>query len=97
MAAPGRAFTRLELLERLQGIAIEGVEHTVNTHIHNLRAKIEPDPEQPALYRVGVRGGLPLPGGRMKRPGCRRCAPRGRGQRRRFLRSLTFKLIVAFL
>jgi two-component system alkaline phosphatase synthesis response regulator PhoP len=59
MAAPGRAFTRLELLERLQGIAIEGVEHTVNTHIHNLRGKIEPDPSQPryieAVFGVGYR------------------------------------------
>jgi two-component system, OmpR family, alkaline phosphatase synthesis response regulator PhoP len=59
MAAPGRAFTRLELLERLQGIAIEGVEHTVNTHIHNLRAKIEPDPSCPqyieAVFGVGYR------------------------------------------
>jgi DNA-binding response OmpR family regulator len=59
MAAPGRAFTRLELLERLQGIAIEGVEHTVNTHIHNLRAKIEPDASQPryieAVFGVGYR------------------------------------------
>ena len=59
MAAPGRAFTRLELLERLQGIAIEGVEHTVNTHIHNLRAKIEPDPSRPryieAVFGVGYR------------------------------------------
>ena len=63
MAAPGRAFTRLELLERLQGIAIEGVEHTVNTHIHNLRAKIEPDPSQPALHRGGVRGGVSVSGG----------------------------------
>jgi two-component system, OmpR family, alkaline phosphatase synthesis response regulator PhoP len=59
MAAPGRAFSRLELLERLQGIAIEGVEHTVNTHIHNLRAKIEPDPSHPryveAVFGVGYR------------------------------------------
>ena len=59
MAAPGRAFTRLELLERLQGIAIEGVEHTVNTHIYNLRAKIEPDPSRPryieAVFGVGYR------------------------------------------
>ena len=36
MAAPGCAFTRLELLERLQGVAIEGVEHTINTHIYHL-------------------------------------------------------------
>ena len=59
MAAPGRAFSRLELLERLQGIAIEGVEHTVNSHIHNLRAKIEPEPSRPryieAVFGVGYR------------------------------------------
>ena len=59
MAAPGRAFTRLELLERLQGIAIEGAKHTVNTHIHNLRAKIEPEPSRPryieAVFGVGYR------------------------------------------
>ena len=59
MAALGRAFSRLELLERLQGIAIEGVEHTVNTHIHNLRAKIESDPSHPryieAVFGVGYR------------------------------------------
>lgn len=59
MAAPGRAFSRLELLERLQGIAIEGVEHTVNTHIHNLRGKIEPDASQPryieTVFGVGYR------------------------------------------
>ena len=59
MAAPGRAFSRPELLERLQGIAIEGVEHTVNTHIHNLRGKIEPDPSHPryieAVFGVGYR------------------------------------------
>ncbi len=59
MAAPGRAFSRLELLERLQGVAIEGVEHTVNTHIHNLRAKIELDPAHPqyieSVFGVGYR------------------------------------------
>jgi DNA-binding response OmpR family regulator len=59
MAAPGRAFSRLELLERLQGVAIDGVEHTVNTHIHNLRAKIEPNPGQPryieTVFGVGYR------------------------------------------
>jgi DNA-binding response OmpR family regulator len=59
MASPGRAFTRLELLERLQGIAIEGAEHTVNSHIHNLRGKIEPDPSRPryieAVFGVGYR------------------------------------------
>ncbi len=59
MAAPGRAFSRLELLERLQGSAYEGYERTIDVHIRNLRAKIEPDPNQPryveTVYGVGYR------------------------------------------
>ncbi len=59
MAAPGRAFSRPELLERIQGVLPEGVEHTVNTHIHNLRAKIEPSDGRPryieTVFGVGYR------------------------------------------
>jgi DNA-binding response OmpR family regulator len=59
MSAPGRAFTRAELLDRLQGFDDQGVEHTVNTHIHNLRAKIETDPSRPAyvltVFGIGYR------------------------------------------
>jgi DNA-binding response OmpR family regulator len=59
MAAPGRAFSRLELLDRLQGTAYEGYERTVDVHIKNLRAKIEPDPAKPryveTVYGVGYR------------------------------------------
>ena len=59
MAAPGRAFSRLELFERLQGSAYEGYERTIDVHIRNLRAKIEPDPNQPryveTVYGVGYR------------------------------------------
>ena len=59
MAAPGRAFSRLELLERLQGNAYEGYERTIDVHIRNLRAKIEPDDSNPqyieTLYGVGYR------------------------------------------
>jgi two-component system alkaline phosphatase synthesis response regulator PhoP len=59
MAAPGRAFTRLELLERLQGSAFEGYERTIDVHIRNLRAKIEADDSHPkyieTLYGVGYR------------------------------------------
>jgi DNA-binding response OmpR family regulator len=62
MAAPGRAFSRLELLERLQGLAYEGYERTIDVHIRNLRAKIEPDPNQPryveTVYGVGYRFAL---------------------------------------
>ncbi len=59
MASPGRAFSRMELLDRLQGNAYEGYERTIDVHIRNLRAKIEPDASTPryieTLYGVGYR------------------------------------------
>ena len=47
MAAPGRVFSREQLLEQLQGNSYEGVERTIDVHIRNLRRKVEPDPAQP--------------------------------------------------
>ncbi|WP_129672105.1 response regulator transcription factor [Candidatus Chloroploca sp. Khr17] len=47
MAAPGRVFSREQLLELLQGNAYEGVERTIDVHIRNLRRKIEADPTHP--------------------------------------------------
>jgi len=59
MAAPGRTFSRFDLLERLQGDTFIGYERTIDVHIKNLRAKIEPDPRQPryieTVYGVGYR------------------------------------------
>jgi DNA-binding response OmpR family regulator len=59
LTAPGRVFSRLELLERLQGDAYEGYERTIDVHIRNLRTKIEPDPRHPryieTIYGVGYR------------------------------------------
>jgi len=56
---PGRVFTRVELLDRVQGYAFEGYERTVDAHVKNLRQKIEPDPNQPqymlTVYGVGYR------------------------------------------
>lgn len=58
---PGRVFTRLELLDRVQGYAFEGYERTVDAHVKNLRHKIEPDPKQPryilTVYGVGYKFG----------------------------------------
>jgi len=55
----GRVFSRLELLDRVQGYAFEGYERTVDAHIKNLRQKIEPDPKEPryvlTVYGVGYR------------------------------------------
>jgi two-component system alkaline phosphatase synthesis response regulator PhoP len=58
-AQPGRAFSRLQLLEATQGTAFEGYERTVDAHIKNLRAKIERDPKNPrfieTVFGVGYR------------------------------------------
>lgn len=58
-AQPGRVFTRLQLLEAAQGTAYEGYERTIDAHIKNLRAKLEPDPRQPryieTVFGVGYR------------------------------------------
>jgi DNA-binding response OmpR family regulator len=59
MAAPGRVFSRMEILDRLQGAAYEGYERTIDVHIRNLRTKIEPDPSAPryieTVYGAGYR------------------------------------------
>jgi two-component system alkaline phosphatase synthesis response regulator PhoP len=59
MAAPRRVFSRLDLLEHLQGMPFEGVERTVDVHICNLRLKIEIDPAQPrhieTVFGIGYR------------------------------------------
>jgi two-component system OmpR family response regulator len=45
---PGKVFSRMDLLNAVWGYQHEGYEHTVNTHINRLRAKVETDPSQPA-------------------------------------------------
>ncbi|MBI5825227.1 MAG: response regulator transcription factor [Chloroflexi bacterium] len=59
MSAPGRVFSRLDLLDVIQGVRYEGYERTIDTHIKNLRAKIEADPRKPhyieTIYGVGYR------------------------------------------
>lgn len=44
---PERVFSRLQLLNQVWGYSHDGYEHTVNTHINRLRAKIEADPTDP--------------------------------------------------
>ena len=59
MSAPGRVFSRLDLLDNIQGVRFEGYECTIDLHIKNLRAKIEPLPRSPryieTVYGVGYR------------------------------------------
>ncbi len=54
---PDKVFSRMELLNAVWGYRHEGYEHTVNTHINRLRAKIEADPARPArILTVWGRG-----------------------------------------
>ncbi|GIK37469.1 MAG: DNA-binding response regulator [Chloroflexota bacterium] len=52
---PGRAFSRLELLDAVFGFDYEGLERTVDVHVMHLRQKIEPEPDQPR-YVITVPG-----------------------------------------
>jgi DNA-binding response OmpR family regulator len=56
---PGRVFSRAELLDRVWGYGHDGYEHTVNSHINRLRAKIESDPAHPdfivTMWGVGYK------------------------------------------
>jgi DNA-binding response OmpR family regulator len=59
MASPGRVYSRLDLLDIVQGIRYEGYERTIDTHVKNLRGKIEKSPRSPkyieTVYGVGYR------------------------------------------
>ena len=56
---PGRIFTRAQLLEEVQGVALESYERAIDAHIKNIRRKIEPDLRQPhyilSVYGVGYK------------------------------------------
>ena len=59
MENPGYAFTRSELIEKGLGYTYEGLDRTLDSHVKNLRRKIEPDPANPTyiqtVYGVGYR------------------------------------------
>ena len=61
MEYPGHAFTRAELIEKGLGYAYDGLDRGIDSHIKNLRKKIEPDPMNPiyiqTVYGVGYRLG----------------------------------------
>lgn len=61
--APGRVFSRAELINRVRGHEFEGYERSIDSHVKNLRKKIERDPSKPvAVLTVlggGYRFGLP--------------------------------------
>ncbi len=50
---PGRVYSRMELVEKVLGYDFEGYERTIDSHVKNLRAKLDDDPKDPTfIYTV---------------------------------------------
>lgn len=64
--SPGRVFSRMHLLDKIQGYAYQGYERTIDAHIKNLRQKIEQDPRHPryilTVYGLGYKFAEPADG-----------------------------------
>jgi DNA-binding response OmpR family regulator len=66
-SAPGRVFSRYELINRTRGYEFEGYERTVDSHVRDLRAKLEADRQHPRIvttvigagYRFSLHGDRP--------------------------------------
>ncbi len=59
-AVPGRVYSRFELINRVRGYEFEGYERTVDSHVKNLRRKIEEDPASPQIVQTVLGGGYRL-------------------------------------
>ena len=57
---PGRVYSRFELINRVRGYEFEGYERTVDSHVKNLRRKIEDDPANPQIIQTVLGGGYRL-------------------------------------
>jgi DNA-binding response OmpR family regulator len=57
---PGRVYSRFELINRVRGYEFEGYERTVDSHVKNLRRKIEDDPANPRIIQTVLGGGYRL-------------------------------------
>ena len=57
---PGRVYSRFELINRVRGYEFDGYERTVDSHVRNLRRKIEEDPGNPAIVQTVLGGGYRL-------------------------------------
>ena len=57
---PGRVYSRFELINRVRGYEFEGYERTVDSHVKNLRRKIEQDPGRPQIVQTVLGGGYRL-------------------------------------
>jgi len=59
-AFPGRVYSRFELVNRVRGYEFEGYERTIDSHVKNLRRKIEDDPGNPEIVQTVLGGGYRL-------------------------------------
>jgi DNA-binding response OmpR family regulator len=57
---PGRVYSRFELINRVRGYDFEGYERTIDSHVKNLRRKIEQDPANPVIVQTVLGGGYRL-------------------------------------
>ncbi len=57
---PGRVYSRFELINRVRGYDFEGYERTIDSHVKNLRRKIEEDPANPEIVQTVLGGGYRL-------------------------------------
>jgi len=57
---PGRVYSRFELINRVRGYEFEGYERTIDSHVKNLRRKIEQDPGRPQIVQTVLGGGYRL-------------------------------------
>ena len=59
-SVPGRVYSRFELINRVRGYEFEGYERIIDSHVKNLRRKIERDPGKPEIVRTVLGGGYRL-------------------------------------
>jgi DNA-binding response OmpR family regulator len=57
---PGRVYSRFELINRVRGYEFEGYERTIDSHVKNLRRKLEMDPGSPEIVKTVLGGGYRL-------------------------------------
>jgi DNA-binding response OmpR family regulator len=57
---PGRVLSRYELINRVRGYEFAGYERTVDSHVKNLRRKVERDPQEPVIVETVLGGGYRL-------------------------------------
>ena len=57
---PGRVYSRYELINRVRGYEFEGYERTIDSHVKNLRRKVEADPAAPQIVQTVLGAGYRL-------------------------------------